>query len=115
MAANPEPTVSADRSDAIDARLTSLLGDERDVSLVAVGGYGREELCPGSDIDVLLLHTGRRDVAAVAERIWYPLWNARLKLGHATRTVQEALALADGDLETATATLDARPVARAHE
>lgn len=81
---------------------------------MAVGGYGRAELCPGSDLDVLLLHRGWRDrhaLAAVAGRIWYPLWDSRVKLGHATRTVKEALALAGTDLNTATALLDTRLLA----
>ena len=81
------------------------------VSLVAVGGYGRGELAPHSDIDVLLLHTGRPDIAHVAERIWYPIWDEGLKLGHAVRTAKEALALADDDLDTATSLLSARHVA----
>lgn len=104
-----------------DAWLASLLGDEEGVALVAVGGYGRAELCPGSDIDVVLLHAGRRDargpggvprdVRSLAERLWYPLWDAGLKLGHGVRTVREALALAASDLDTATSLLDARLVA----
>ncbi len=81
------------------------------MALLAVGGYGRGELTPGSDLDVLLLHDGRADVAAVAERLWYPVWDANLKLGHAVRTPKEALALAARDLDTATALLDARLVA----
>ena len=94
-----------------DAWLTTLLGDEADVALVAVGGYGRAELAPGSDLDVVLLHKGRKDVRQLAERIWYPLWDAGLKLGHAVRTVKEALGLAAGDLDTATALLDVRVLA----
>lgn len=81
------------------------------VALVAVGGYGRAELSPKSDLDVLLLHDPRRDVADLANRIWYPVWDEGLKLGHAVRTVPEAVALADGDLEVATSLLDARPLA----
>src|SRR5688500_7187866 len=98
-----------------DAWLTTLLGDEPDVALVAVGGYGRAELAPGSDLDVVLLHRGRprndAAVRALAERIWYPLWDAGLKLGHGVRTVKEALALAASDLDTATSLLDVRLVA----
>src|SRR5215472_11277833 len=77
-----------------DRWLTGLLGDESGMALVAVGGYGRRELCPGSDLDVLLLHDGRRDVAAVAERIWYPVWDAGVPLDHSVRTVKEATGVA---------------------
>jgi [protein-PII] uridylyltransferase len=94
-----------------DAWLVSLLGNEPDVALVAVGGYGRGELAPGSDLDVVLLHPGRKDVRAVAERLWYPLWDAGLKLGHGVRTVKEALRLAATDLDTATSLLDLRLIA----
>ncbi len=87
----------------------------RGVALVAVGGYGRAELCPGSDVDLLLIDGGRRgdrrELAKVAERIWYPVWDAGVKLGHAVRTVKEALALAANDLDTATALLDVRLIA----
>jgi len=83
----------------------------RGVALVAVGGYGRAELAPCSDIDLWMLHTGRPDVKDVAERIWYPIWDEGLKLGHAVRSVKEALALAGEDLDTATAVLSARHVA----
>ncbi|HEY3239032.1 MAG TPA: [protein-PII] uridylyltransferase, partial [Acidimicrobiia bacterium] len=89
----------------------ALAGDTEDVALVAVGGYGRAELAPASDLDVVLLHTGRRDIARLAERIWYPLWDAGLKLGHGVRTRKEALSLAASDLDTATSLLDARCVA----
>jgi [protein-PII] uridylyltransferase len=89
----------------------ALAGNTEGVALVAVGGYGRAELAPASDLDVLLLHTGRRDIARLAERIWYPLWDAGLKLGHGVRTRKEALSLAASDLDTATSLLDARFVA----
>jgi [protein-PII] uridylyltransferase len=81
------------------------------VALVAVGGYGRAELSPQSDIDLLLLHDGRPDIATIAERVWYPIWDAGLKLGHAVRTRKEALTLAADDLDTATSLLSARLVA----
>ncbi|MEZ5231932.1 MAG: [protein-PII] uridylyltransferase [Acidimicrobiales bacterium] len=81
------------------------------VALVAVGGYGRKELCPHSDLDLLLVHDARVDVGEIAQRLWYPIWDAGLKLGHATPTVKEALKLADAELDSATAYLDARLVA----
>ena len=97
----------------VDSFLASLLPAGAGVALAAVGGYGRSELCPGSDIDVLLLHDKRKkqDVKAVADSVWYPLWDTRLKVGHAVRTIKEALSLAADDLDTATALLDVRAVA----
>ena len=102
-------------ADATDEVLRGLFDDATGgagrLALVAVGGYGRRELAPGSDLDLWLLHDGRGDVAAVAERLWYPIWDAGLKLGHAVRTPKQALALAGDDLDTATAALSARLVA----
>jgi [protein-PII] uridylyltransferase len=81
-------------------------------ALVAVGGYGRGELSPQSDLDLLLVHESKPAlVEDVASAIWYPIWDARLKLGHAVRSLDEHLALAKDDLDTATALLTARPVA----
>ena len=83
-------------------------------AVVALGSYARRELCPGSDLDVLLLHDGRGDAAAVAtaaEGLWYPLWDSGFVTGHGVRTAREALALADADLDALTALLDLRPVA----
>ena len=81
------------------------------LALVAVGGYGRGELAPASDLDVVLLYEGRQAPAEVSERLWYPVWDAKLKLGHAVRTVKEALRLATDDLETATSLLTVRHLA----
>jgi [protein-PII] uridylyltransferase len=87
-------------------------GEEGGVALVAVGGHGRGELAPGSDLDLWLLHDPRRKgVAGVADRVWYPVWDSGVKLGHSVRTAKQALALADGDLDTATAALSARLLA----
>jgi [protein-PII] uridylyltransferase len=80
------------------------------IALVAVGGYGRSELCPASDIDLMLVHHKRTNVREVADRIWYPIWDAGLKLGHSVCTVQQALRLAAEDLDTATALLSARRI-----
>lgn len=102
-------------SELVDGWLRDLfeieMGQVDGVALVAVGGYGREELSPQSDIDLLLLHDGRPDIADIAERIWYPIWDEGLKLGHSVRTVKEALALAADDLDTATSLLSSRLVA----
>jgi len=81
------------------------------VALVAVGGYGRGELFPCSDLDVVLLHDRRDDIGAVADRIWYPIWDAGAPLSHSVRTVDQALDLARHDLDTATAALSARHLA----
>jgi [protein-PII] uridylyltransferase len=105
-------------SDEVDRWLAQLLdeavahGPADGLALVACGGYGRRELSLQSDIDVVLLHARRPgDVGAVADRIWYPIWDEGLKLGHSVRTVKEALALAADDLDTATSLLDARYLA----
>ncbi|MEN3315919.1 MAG: [protein-PII] uridylyltransferase [Acidimicrobiaceae bacterium] len=92
--------------------LHATIGDRHEgLALVAVGGYGRAELCPQSDIDLMLVHDRRRDIAAVADRIWYPIWDEGIKLGHSVCTVREALGLANDDLDSATALLSARRVA----
>ena len=102
-------------SDAVDAWLAALytdtVGHRDDVALLAVGGYGRAELCPNSDLDLLLLHDDVDDIEELAGALWYPLWDEGAKLGHSVRTVREALDLAADDLETATALLSGRVVA----
>ncbi|CAN5707563.1 [protein-PII] uridylyltransferase [soil metagenome] len=102
----------SERADRWLAGLLDAATDRPDgVALVAVGGYGRAELCPESDLDVLLLHDGRAGIGEVAEAVWYPVWDEGLKLGHAVRTVKEALTLAGDDLDTATAMLSLRHLA----
>ena len=78
---------------------------------MATGGYGRRELLPGSDLDVLLLHDGVPDVGAMADRIWYPIWDSGVHLDHAVRTVPEARQAAAADLKVALGLLDARHIA----
>jgi [protein-PII] uridylyltransferase len=82
-----------------------------DAALVAVGGYGRGELAPGSDLDLLLLHTDREVVGAIADKIWYPVWDTGVRLDHAVRTFEQARRLASSDLAVLLGLLDARPVA----
>ncbi len=95
-----------------DRWLTGLLGTAPDVVLVAVGGYGRGEPGLASDLDLVLVHRcGRADVGAVADRIWYPVWDAGIGLDHSVRTVDEAVAVAREDLKAALGLLDARYIA----
>ncbi|MFB7945143.1 [protein-PII] uridylyltransferase [Kitasatospora phosalacinea] len=79
-------------------------------ALVAVGGYGRAELSPRSDLDVLLLHEGPL-AADLAERIWYPVWDGGVALDHAVRTPGEARKVAAEDLKAQLGLLDARHLA----
>ena len=101
-------------SDKVDEWLHALWlsveAPDEGVALVAVGGYGRAELSPGSDIDLYLLHRPGIDVSALAEGLWYPIWDEGLKLGHAVRTVKDTLSLAADDLDTATAVLSSRHI-----
>lgn len=85
-------------------------GDAAGVALIATGGQGRGEMTPGSDLDLLLAHDGGIDPEA-AQRLWYPIWDAGMKLGHSVRTVGETLALARSDLATATSLLSVRCLA----
>ena len=99
-------------SERVDAWIAALWAEmssgESGVSLVATGGYGRAELCPQSDLDVLLLTADPATGEAVAAKLWYPIWDQGLKLGHSVRTVAQALDLAGDDLDTATALLTTR-------
>ncbi|MEU9122189.1 [protein-PII] uridylyltransferase [Streptomyces sp. NPDC048506] len=83
-------------------------------ALVAVGGYGRGELSPRSDLDLLLLHDGRADpraLAALADHLWYPVWDLGIALDHSVRTVAEARRAARDDLKVQLGLLDARHLA----
>ncbi len=81
-----------------------------DLAIIAVGGYGRGTLAPGSDIDLLFVTPGReteRD-KKIIEFLLYALWDARQKVGHATRTVDDCIRLARTDNTILTAMLEAR-------
>jgi [protein-PII] uridylyltransferase len=101
---------------AADVQLSELVtgatgGDLQGLALLAVGGYGRSELCPHSDLDVVLIHRQRRDVATVADSVWYPVWDEGVHLDYAVRTPAEALAMASKDLRVQLGLLDGRIVA----
>src|SRR3546814_12141189 len=80
------------------------------LSLVAVGGYGRGELAPQSDIDLLFLLPYKLTPRSeqVVEEILYLLWDMGFKVGHATRPVHECIRLAKNDITICTALLEAR-------
>ncbi len=83
-------------------------------SIVATGGYANGLLCPGSDIDVVLLHphrAGSDEVRSIAEPLWYPMWDAGVKLSPAAHSVKSLLSLANTDLVTATSLLRLRTLA----
>ena len=80
------------------------------MAVVATGGYGRGLLAPGSDIDLLFLLPYKQTAwgELVAEGILYCLWDMGLKVGHATRSVDECIRQAKADMTIRTALLEAR-------
>ncbi|MFJ4650341.1 [protein-PII] uridylyltransferase [Nocardia sp. NPDC088792] len=82
------------------------------LAIVAVGGLGRREMLPYSDLDLVLLYddVDPQRVAEVADQLWYPLWDAHIKLDHSVRTVPQALRVAADDLTAALGLLDARHI-----
>ncbi|MGI4896803.1 MAG: [protein-PII] uridylyltransferase, partial [Janthinobacterium lividum] len=102
----PLPDLSAE-----SAGVTSPTG----VALACVGSLARGDCGPASDVDLVLLHDGRRlgreDIAALADRIWYPLWDQGLRLDHSVRTAKECREVAASDLAAATGMLDLRVIA----
>jgi [protein-PII] uridylyltransferase len=82
-------------------------------SIVATGSLGRRELVPYSDLDLLLLHDGKHadTVRQVADQLWYPLWDANIRLDHSVRTVAETVRVAEEDVSAGLAMLDARHIA----
>jgi [protein-PII] uridylyltransferase len=83
------------------------------VALVALGGYGRQELFPFSDVDLMVLYSPdySREVRAIADAILYPLWDSGMEVGHGVRTIAESLQHAQEDYFFQVALLDARLVA----
>ena len=111
-------TLLSDLAAAFDHLLLALyrcaeVPDGTYISLIALGGYGRSELYPYSDLDLLILHDGGEEelTARLVETVIYPLWDARVSVGHAVRTQQETLTLAESDLTVCTSLLDARMLA----
>jgi [protein-PII] uridylyltransferase len=91
-----------------DLKLTSR-GTEQ-ITLVATGGYGRGELNPHSDIDIMFLYSGRdgRRVEDIAQKILYFLWDMRLDVGYSVRTINDCQEMAASDMTVKTALLEIR-------
>lgn len=89
------------------------VGEVEGISLAATGGYGQGALSPQSDLDIMLVHEGltEDELADLGQKVWYPIWDEGLKLGHSIRTPKEALKLAREDLDTATSLVPLRHLA----
>lgn len=105
-------------TEAIDVflqdRFAELTGGDGELTLVALGGYGRGELFPFSDIDLMLLHSRwvkKNILKKTAEGILYPLWDAGLEVGHSVRSVSQCLADCRNDFHLQVSMLDARQIA----
>ncbi|MEK0445747.1 MAG: [protein-PII] uridylyltransferase [Verrucomicrobiota bacterium] len=120
--------ICAQRATVVDIVLRHLLDSARRleegkvsgrlrVALVAIGGYGRRELNPHSDIDLMFLHEGmggagaEEELAWIVEKVLYTLWDVGFKVGHSTRSIRQALEQANKDMLSKTSLLDARLVA----
>lgn len=113
------------RAELIDVLLTTVLdaatrrqGTDAAslLSLVAVGGYGRKLLNPGSDIDILFLlprESGKlpKNLQEIVQDVLYPLWDMGFKVGHACRSIRECIQQASLDQQNRTALIDARLIA----
>lgn len=93
--------------------LEAIAGEKKsdDIAVLAIGGYGRRELAPESDLDVLLVHRNVKNISDIASKIWYPIWDAKVKLGHSVRTPKETVQMCATDLDTATSLLTGRVIA----
>lgn len=86
------------------------------VALVALGGYGRQELFPFSDVDLMILYRpGYEEVSEIADAVLYPLWDTGLEVGHGVRNIDECVEQAQEDYFFRVALLDARLICGSEE
>ncbi len=92
-------------------------GARGSIAVIALGGYGRREFFPYSDIDLLLLHDwwSKKSMQAVTEALLYPLWDEGFEVGHSVRGVKDAVQFALDDFHFQVALLDARLLAGSQE
>jgi [protein-PII] uridylyltransferase len=88
-------------------------GPANGAALAAVGSLARRELGPRSDIDLVLLHVGKSStkINALANDLWYPLWDARIRVDHSVRTPAECAEVAGRELSAGVGLLDLRVIA----
>jgi [protein-PII] uridylyltransferase len=87
----------------------NVFGDRTGVCLLAVGGTGRAEMSPRSDIDVMVVHRGSaEEIEPLLADLWYPIWDTGLHLGHALRAANATVVAGDDQLDTTTAMLSGR-------
>jgi [protein-PII] uridylyltransferase len=105
------------RSNESDLLLSTLFNDSSanpdEVAIAAVGGFGRGELSPGSDLDIVIIHTGsiaEKELSDLVNKILYPLWDKNVKIDHSVRTRSEMRDAAEADLKVALGLLDIRLV-----
>lgn len=121
LASNKVMILLSRQTKLVDTLLSSLYsitakpGDK--ISVVAVGGYGRSEMFPYSDIDLLFLYDQKAEARAaqIVESMLYILWDLGFKVGQSHRTIDEALKLAEDDITIRTNLLDARHVCGDYE
>jgi len=94
-----------------DSATTRLDIDPLSACLAAAGSFGRRELSERSDLDLVLLHTDGRSIDALAEAVWYPIWDARVPMDHSVRTPAQTRLMAQKDLRVALGVMDLRTIA----
>ncbi|MFM6940828.1 MAG: [protein-PII] uridylyltransferase [Candidatus Planktophila sp.] len=103
------------RSNENDLLLSQLFvasgADSDEIAIAAVGSYGRGELSPGSDLDIVIIHTGsdsQKKLSDIVNAILYPLWDKKIKVDHSVRTRSEVRSALEEDLKVAMGLLDIR-------
>ena len=104
-------------TECVESALVELYADvggpASGAALAAVGSLSRRELGPRSDIDLVLLHNSKAStkINTLANDLWYPLWDARIRVDHAVRTPAECAEVAGSELSAGVGLLDLRVIA----